>query len=131
MPWSLTAENVQASSVEQELENSKGTQLEAEPFDSWDDDIEAQMDCAISAAVTLLESDTLGEGPFTVSMTGHPSRGDMMAPSVSVAISGTPQSTEEPVEPSEPVEPPVEPTEPVEPQTDEETEEPPTAGRGR
>ena len=70
MSWSLSITNTEPSEVETALKAAKDNQLAYQPFDSWDDDVETQIDAMIEAAtrsVSLMREDK----KINVSVAGH------------------------------------------------------------
>jgi len=90
MSWNLTATTIEAEKVQEQLTKAKNTQLEAQPFDSWDDDVEPQIDAAISTAKAIIQSGKFGDGPFNVSLNGHAPRNKGEYPAVTVSVTGAP-----------------------------------------
>ena len=88
MSWTLSLSYVEPDEVEEKLKEAKNTQLETQPFDSWDDDVEAQMDAAIPAAGAL--ASVIRDKRVTVTVAGHARREapQVQVDSVTVSLYG-------------------------------------------
>lgn len=82
MSWTLYAQvkdgkdsQEQSTNVVEALHAAKQAQLDQQPFDSFDDDVEEQIDIAIFAAGEFANRGGFRRG-VNVNMSGHAARGD-------------------------------------------------------
>lgn len=92
MSWSLNAAVDEASGVMEALVKAKDTALETQPFDSWDDDIEAQMLSAFDAVAALAGAVEEGKGhTLSVRCSGHARRNEADYVTIGVSIISAPK----------------------------------------
>jgi hypothetical protein len=85
--WSLYGQ-AKPGDVKDAARKAADAQLDAQPFDSWDDDVQAQMDAAFDAAAGLVKTIDSGDGQVSFSLTGHAKQNDSQVDTISVSLSG-------------------------------------------
>lgn len=86
MSWGFQAQAKDAGEVGEKLETAQQASLDQTPFDSWDDDVAEQQAAAFAAAEQISASGVVGKGPFSISLSGHCSRGETDMPSLYINI---------------------------------------------
>ncbi len=85
MSWSFYAQAEPAKVVDA-LEDAADAQLEAQPFDSWDDDVAKQQFVAVSAAGNIAK--LIDAEKVNASVSGHAGHGPGQVDSISVSVAG-------------------------------------------
>lgn len=92
MSWSLSATDVTPDNIVEKLQAASASSLEAAPYDSWDDDVQAQQDAVFKAAAGL--ADLVYEGKdhvLNVSASGHARRTETDYVNLGVSFNSAPK----------------------------------------
>lgn len=94
LSWTLYGSAVPKDEAVEKLTQTKDAQLAQQPFDSWDDPVEEQMQSAFRAVEALLSG--IDEEKVNLSLSGHAVTGPATGStnSISVSVSGVPKPPE-------------------------------------
>jgi hypothetical protein len=87
MSWQVSITSIPKEEVAEKVKAALDAQLTAQPFDSWDDDVQAQQDAAVGITTEIADSGSVGDGPFNITLNGHRKRNPTESYSLSVLIS--------------------------------------------
>ena len=85
MSWSLYNTNVPKENLVEEIQKAADSQLANQPFDSWDDAVQDQMDVAARAAELIAEK--LPSEAVNFGLSGHARTGATDLSTINVSIS--------------------------------------------
>lgn len=87
MSWAIYTQAKDSDSVPGAIEEARQKQLDTQPFDSWDDDVEEQQVAAANVASDFAKMLDTQDGSIIINMSGHAKRAENDTVSISVALS--------------------------------------------